>query len=63
MASYTASSRLRDDDSKISFPLYIPLVVEDIMFTVVISVLGRAVLDGKTPMSVEYFNNRTPTDG
>ena len=63
MASYTASSGLIEDDSKISFPLYIPLVVEDIMFTVVISVLGGEVLDGKTPMSVEYFNNPTPIDG
>ena len=62
MASYTASSRLRDDDSKISFPLYIPLVVEDIIFTVVISILGGAVLDGKNPMSVEYLNNPTPTN-
>ena len=62
MESYRASCGLIQDDAAIYFPLDMPPVVEDIMFTVKVFVLGGAVLGGKTPMSEESFNNPTPTD-
>ena len=62
MESYRASCGLREYDSLVYFPLCMPLVVEDIMFTMEVSILGGAMLDGKSPMSEDYFNNPTPTD-
>ena len=62
MASYRAFCGLKEDDSPIPFPLGMPLIVEDILFSVEVFVLGGVVLDGKTPMSEEYFNNPNPTD-
>ena len=61
MVSYRALCKLREDFSAISFPFDMPPVMEDIMFTVGVSVLAGALLDGKYPMSEESFNNKTPT--
>ena len=62
MASYMASWRLIEYDSAIYFPLEMPPVMQDIMFTMEFYVLGGAVLNGKNTMSEEYFNNTTPTE-
>ena len=62
MTSYRALCGLKKGDLAISFPLEMPLVVDDIMFTVVIYVLRGSILDGKTPMRDESFKIPTPTD-
>ena len=61
MESYRASSGFREDGSTIFFPFNMPLVREDIMFSMEVFILGGAVMDGKTHISEESFNNPTPT--
>ena len=53
---------LREGNSAISFPLDMPPVMDNIMFTMEIFVLGGAVLDGKTPLSEESFINTNPIE-
>ena len=62
MTSYRGSFGLKEGNSTMSLPLDIPLIVDDIMFTMEIYVLGGAKLDGKTPMRDESFKIPTPIE-
>ena len=62
MESYRDSCGLKEGNSTTYLPLDMPPIVEDIMFTLEIYVLGGEILDGKTHLSEEYFNYPTPTE-